>query len=456
MYGQAAATLAHLSRGRFALGLGLSSEIIVGQWHGLPFAPSIQQMREAVQIIRMTAAGERVNFDGRFYRLKNFRLAIPAPATPPRIYLAALGPKMCELAGEVADGVLLNWISPEAMPASIGHVEAGAKRAGRTLADVDVAVYVRTCVTDDRVPAREALARDITGYAIVGVYARFFAECGFAEEVRAVDTAWKAGDRAGAVKGISPAGARRARRGGPGRLLPRAAGRLRADGSDARGAALRAARCLGARVHARAPSGRSPEPCYDPRRIFDPGGATMTTEPVGALSHFGLNVMDIASMERFYTRVLGLLVSDRGSLPGGATLVFLSRDPDEHHQLVLATGRPPGVEYNVVNQISFKLQTLADLKTQHARLRAEGIKEFRIVTHGNAWSIYFADPEGNRVELFVDTPWHTPQPYAEPFDIEAPVETILAQTEALCRNRPGFLSRAEWRAGQVTRMGAAG
>jgi probable F420-dependent oxidoreductase len=203
VYGQAAATLAHLSNGRFALGLGLSSEIIVGQWHGLPFAPSIQQMREAVQIIRMAAAGERVNFDGRFYRLKNFRLAIPAPVPPPRIYLAALGPKMCELAGEVADGVLLNWIPPSAMPASIGHVEAGAKRAGRTLADVDVAVYVRTCVTDDSAPVREALARDITGYAIVGAYARFFAECGFAEEVEAVNAAWKAGDRAGAVKGIS-------------------------------------------------------------------------------------------------------------------------------------------------------------------------------------------------------------------------------------------------------------
>jgi len=203
VYGQAAATLAHLSNGRFALGLGLSSEIIVGQWHGLPFAPSIQQMREAVQVIRMTAAGERVNFEGRFYRLKNFRLALPAPAPPPRIHLAALGPKMCELAGEVADGVLLNWIPPSAVPSSLSHVEAGAKRAGRSLADVDVAVYVRTCVTDEREPVRETLARDITGYAIVGAYGRFFAECGFAEEVEAVNTAWKAGDRAGAVKGIS-------------------------------------------------------------------------------------------------------------------------------------------------------------------------------------------------------------------------------------------------------------
>jgi alkanesulfonate monooxygenase SsuD/methylene tetrahydromethanopterin reductase-like flavin-dependent oxidoreductase (luciferase family) len=110
---------------------------------------------------------------------------------------------MCELAGEVADGVLLNWLPPSAMAASVGHVEAGAKRAGRSLADIDVAVYVRTCVTDEAATVRETLARDITGYAIVSVYARFFAECGFAEEVEAVNAAWKAGDRAGAVKGIS-------------------------------------------------------------------------------------------------------------------------------------------------------------------------------------------------------------------------------------------------------------
>jgi alkanesulfonate monooxygenase SsuD/methylene tetrahydromethanopterin reductase-like flavin-dependent oxidoreductase (luciferase family) len=152
----------------------------------------------------MTAAGERVNFDGRFYQLKNFRLAIPAPTPAPRIYLAALGPRMCELAGEVADGVLLNWIPPSAVSASMRHVETGAKRAGRSLSDVDVAVYVRTCVTDEPEPVRETLARDITGYAIVSVYARFFEECGFAEEVEAVNRAWKAGDRAGAVKEISP------------------------------------------------------------------------------------------------------------------------------------------------------------------------------------------------------------------------------------------------------------
>ncbi|OLE38326.1 MAG: hypothetical protein AUG00_05625 [Candidatus Rokubacteria bacterium 13_1_20CM_2_70_7] len=177
----------------------------------------------------------------------------------------------------------------------------------------------------------------------------------------------------------------------------------------------------------------------------------MTTSPA-VLSHFGIHVTDIERMQDFYTRVMGLLVMDRGTLRDGPTLVFLSRDPDQHHQMVLVTGRPPGIDYNVVNQISFKLATLADLKAMHARVREEGIKEFRIVTHGNAWSVYFADPEGNRVELFVDTPWHTPQPFAEPFDIGAPVETIVAQTEAICRSRPGFVSRAEWRKAQVERM----
>jgi catechol-2,3-dioxygenase len=180
------------------------------------------------------------------------------------------------------------------------------------------------------------------------------------------------------------------------------------------------------------------------------------TSPAAVFSHFGIHVTDLARMEDFYTRVLGLLVSDRGTLRDGPTLVFLSHDPDEHHQMVLVTGRPPGVDYNVVNQISFKLPSLADLKAAHARVREAGVKEFRIVTHGNAWSIYFPDPEGNRVELFVDTPWHTPQPFAEPFDVEAPVETIMQATEQICRNRPGFVSRAEWRDRQAARMTPAG
>jgi alkanesulfonate monooxygenase SsuD/methylene tetrahydromethanopterin reductase-like flavin-dependent oxidoreductase (luciferase family) len=187
-----------------ALGLGLSSRIIVEQWHGLAFLPSLAQIREAVQIIRLVAAGERVNFEGKFYRLKNFRLTTPPPSPPPRVVLAALGPEMLELAGEIADGVVLNWIPPEAVPASIAHLEAGAKRAGRTLDSFEIAAFIRTCVTDDVGAAHATLARDITGYTIVDVYASFFRTAGFAEEVDAVNAAWKAGDRAAAVRHISP------------------------------------------------------------------------------------------------------------------------------------------------------------------------------------------------------------------------------------------------------------
>src|SRR2546430_1835396 len=128
LLGMSAAALGHLAPGRIARGLGLSSRIIVEQWHGLKFSAALAQIREAVQIIRLVTAGERVNFEGTFYRVKNFRLA--APPAPVRIVLAALGPEMLELAGEIAHGVLLNWIPPEAGPASLAHPEAAAPEAG--------------------------------------------------------------------------------------------------------------------------------------------------------------------------------------------------------------------------------------------------------------------------------------------------------------------------------------
>jgi len=110
---------------------------------------------------------------------------------------------MLELAGEIADGVLLNWIPPERVGASIARLEAGARRAGRTLADFEIASYIRVCVTDGPEAARQTLARDITGYAIVDQYAAFFRSAGFAEEIDALTAAWAGGDRAGAVRHVS-------------------------------------------------------------------------------------------------------------------------------------------------------------------------------------------------------------------------------------------------------------
>jgi probable F420-dependent oxidoreductase len=204
LLGMTAATLNHVAPGRFALGLGLSSRVIVEQWHGLRYAASLEQMREAVTVIRAVVSGERVTFEGTFYRVRNFRLASPPPTPPPRVILAALGPEMLELAGEIADGVLLNWLPPEAVPSSIAHLETGAKRAGRRLDHFEIGAFIRVCVTDDAAGARQHLARDIMGYVTVDVYASFFRTAGFAPEVEAASAAWRAGDRAGAVGQISP------------------------------------------------------------------------------------------------------------------------------------------------------------------------------------------------------------------------------------------------------------
>jgi probable F420-dependent oxidoreductase len=199
-----AATLGHIAPGRFALGLGVSSRAIVEQWNGLTFVPGLAQMREAVQIIRGALSGERVNFDGRFYKIRNFRLLIPPPPRPVPIVLAALGDEALRLAGEIADGVLMNWIGPENVPHAVAQLEAGAKRAGRTLDGFEIAAFIRTCVTDAPEAARQSLARDITGYTTVDAYAAYFRHSGFADEVDAVQDAWKAGDRAGAPGKLSP------------------------------------------------------------------------------------------------------------------------------------------------------------------------------------------------------------------------------------------------------------
>jgi catechol-2,3-dioxygenase len=172
-------------------------------------------------------------------------------------------------------------------------------------------------------------------------------------------------------------------------------------------------------------------------------------------SHFGLHVIDMARMEDFYSRVLGFTVTDRGQLqrPGGAIdLVFLSRDPDEHHQIVLASGRPDASGFNPINQLSFKTDTLGGLKALYSSLLAEGLKEIAPITHGNALSVYARDPEGNRLELYFDLPWYVTQPVAVPVDLTLPQAEIMRRAESHARSMPGFRSRAQWREEMARRM----
>jgi len=178
--------------------------------------------------------------------------------------------------------------------------------------------------------------------------------------------------------------------------------------------------------------------------------------PAIAFSHVGIHVTDLRRMEDFYTRFLGFTVTDRGSLPaphGRVDLLFLSRDPNEHHQVVLVTGRPADAQFNVVNQISFRVDGLATLRAMHARLAGEPVSGVEAVSHGNALSVYFRDPEGNRLELFIDTPWYVSQPLRIPMDLSLSDDALWKWVEETARARPGFKPRDEWQRDMAARMG---
>ena len=161
------------------------------------------------------------------------------------------------------------------------------------------------------------------------------------------------------------------------------------------------------------------------------------------LSHVGFYVTDINKMVDFYTRYLGFMVSDRGMRPDGE-IVFMTRDSSEHHQLVFATGRPADLAFNSVNQISFRLDSLQTLRDLHNGLKNEPVKILGPVTHGNALSSYFLDPEGTRVELLIGTPWYVPQPCRLPVDLALPDAALWASIEQQVRDMPGFMTHADW------------
>lgn len=164
------------------------------------------------------------------------------------------------------------------------------------------------------------------------------------------------------------------------------------------------------------------------------------------LTHAGLWVRDMAVMEAFYTRVMGFNVSDRGFVARyNGNITFMSNDPTIHHQVILAEGRPADVP-STINQLSFLVKSLDELRVMYRRVVAENVENLLPRNHGNAWSVYFDDPEGNNIEVYLDSPFHVPQPFGEYLDFELSNDEILKLTESLCRATEGFLPRAEWEA----------
>jgi catechol 2,3-dioxygenase-like lactoylglutathione lyase family enzyme len=165
-----------------------------------------------------------------------------------------------------------------------------------------------------------------------------------------------------------------------------------------------------------------------------------------AFTHTGIYVTDMERMVDFYTRVVGFAVSDRGpTLQGVGEIAFMTRDPREHHQLVLVTGRPANLPFNMVNQLSFLVDDLATLRALYRDLKREpGLEDLGPVSHGNALSVYFLDPEKNRIEFYMHTPWHVPQPHRVSVDLTLPDARLLAAVEQDVRATAGFRPREEW------------
>ena len=171
------------------------------------------------------------------------------------------------------------------------------------------------------------------------------------------------------------------------------------------------------------------------------------------LAHMGIFVRDREKMVKFYSDVLGLMITDEGETStGGVHLTFMSADPGEHHQVVLVTGRPEDSGFNPINQVSFLVDSLGQLREVHRRALDRGATAMRTVSHGNAWSIYFLDPEGNRLEAYLHTPFYVPQPHGEPLDLEKSDDEILHATQAACSKKPGFMPREAFAAKVAARL----
>ena len=146
---------------------------------------------------------------------------------------------------------------------------------------------------------------------------------------------------------------------------------------------------------------------------------------VSGLGHVGIYVDDLMKQRDFYSRVMGLKIADEDLEQRG--MVFMSAHPEEeHHEFVLMKGRTAPADARLIQQLSFKVETLAELKEFHQVFKDEGVSIQRTVSHGNAFGMYALDPEGNTIEIYYKTGFPVPQPHGEPVDLESSEEELLS------------------------------
>ncbi|PXX03282.1 LLM class flavin-dependent oxidoreductase [Mycolicibacterium moriokaense] len=186
------ATLADLAPGRFVLGLGTSSEAMIEGWHGLKLDKPVTRMGETVTLLNSMLAGEKSAFTGETLRSNGYRQ--PPLTTPVPLYLAALGPRMIELAAATADGVILNLFPLAVTDALVGQIRQAAASAGRSPGDVEICSRFQVMVTDDLPAARNAFRYVFTAYYANPVYNRSLAAAGHGQQAAALLDAAASGD----------------------------------------------------------------------------------------------------------------------------------------------------------------------------------------------------------------------------------------------------------------------
>jgi alkanesulfonate monooxygenase SsuD/methylene tetrahydromethanopterin reductase-like flavin-dependent oxidoreductase (luciferase family) len=187
----ACATLQEASGGRFLLGLGVSHPATMGTWHGADVVKPRTAAKETLAILDQLERGDVSDVEGEVITSRRFKLRVSPQPPPTRRYLAAMGPRMLELAGSDADGTLLNWSTPAEAERAGEIVRDSARRAGRGAPEV--AAYVRVAVGEDREAARGALAREIGAYSALPAYAAHFERQGLGDAVERVKQAHQGG-----------------------------------------------------------------------------------------------------------------------------------------------------------------------------------------------------------------------------------------------------------------------
>jgi alkanesulfonate monooxygenase SsuD/methylene tetrahydromethanopterin reductase-like flavin-dependent oxidoreductase (luciferase family) len=197
----AAATVDHLSRGRFILGLGSSHRVQVEPEHGIPFVQPTARLRDTIAIVRALVREGVVSHRGETVTIERFDLWFPPRRPHIPIYMAALFPRMLEIAGELSQGVLLTWPTEKAIARAVEHVAIGARQAGRPASEVDVGSLIPCAVADTSTAARDLMRPAVGLYAgFFPRYNRLLAETGFGDAVRSIKEAYDRGGREAAAK----------------------------------------------------------------------------------------------------------------------------------------------------------------------------------------------------------------------------------------------------------------